>query len=241
MTHQTHTSSKTALRSSAMGRVALAAVTAGALLVSTGCATLGGMAPAARAPGLGMTETELLYSRALRNNVEGAVKKLGLSPSEKVAVINKIGGTNNDSTVDALTYDALVDVIRNKNLGQVVERDEDLLRDLYVEHTESAQLSLRDSALGQETLGNPDVIIAYRLVRAEAKIPGIFPAIGRSIVSAFTFCVADGTPNMTDGLRIALHLDLIDAKSGQVRQTAIFEHTEPQNDWIRADVHYGAK
>ena len=191
--------------------VALLALTQGCSLLSAlPIAGLGG-----GEPGVFGEEQSMLYARGLREVMPDPLKDLKISPTERVWVINKNGGTNTDRPIDALTYDAIVDVLREGGISEVVARDDDMLRSMYVEYTESSKLAARADSLARDGRIQPaDVMVSYRVMRINQKNPGFI---------------------MSDGLRIAVHMDVIDVKSGTVRATSIVERVEPQPSWFAAD------
>jgi hypothetical protein len=84
------------------------------VLSTSGCASLIGLLPFP-IPGLGGTgspigeEQQILYAKGIRAMMPDPIKDLKISPTERVWIVNKVGGTNSDSAVDGLTYDAIVD------------------------------------------------------------------------------------------------------------------------------------
>ena len=185
-------------------------------------------------------EIQLLYAKGVRSMIPDPIKDLKIAPTERVWVVNKNGGTNNDSSVDALTYDAIIDVLRSKGVSEVVARDDDMMRSLYVEYTESAKLAARADSLARDGKIQPaDVILTYRLMRLNTKQPGYIILGLRFFVGALIGLVADAQPNMSDGVRLVLHLEAIDVKTGTTRATRIAEHVERQPDWFAADFVFG--
>lgn len=187
-------------------------------------------------PGVFGEEQSMLYARGLREVMPDPLKDLKIAPTERVWVINKVGGTNTDRPIDALTYDALVDSLRDGGISEVVARDDDMLRSLYVEYTESGKLAARADSLARDGRIQPaDVMLAYRVMRVNQKNPGYIILGIRYIVGAIAGLFADAQVNNADALRIAIHLDVIDVKSGTVRATSIVERLEPQPNWFAAD------
>ena len=185
-------------------------------------------------------EIQLLYAKGIRSMMPDPIKDLKIAPTERVWVVNKNGGSNNDSSVDALTYDAIIDVLRSKGVSEVVARDDDMMRSLYVEYTESAKLAARADSLARDGKIQPaDVIVSYRLMRLNTRQPGFIILGLRFIVGALIGLVADAQPNMSDGVRLVLHLEAIDVKTGTTRATRIAEHVERQPDWYAADYVFG--
>ncbi len=210
-----------------------------------GCATLQeagsaiGLTSGSDEPSLMPTEEgKFLYARGLREAFKGGtfLKELKMEPTERVWVVNKNKATNGDGTLDAITYDALVDSLRADGLTEVVERDDDLMRAMYLEYTESGKLDARDPQL--VTTGrvqNADVILAYRVMRLNYRSPGLLMLGIRMIAAGFLGLCTDAQMHLTDGLRIAVHLDVIDVKTGKVRSTKIVEHVEPQPKMFAGD------
>jgi hypothetical protein len=187
-------------------------------------------------PGVFGEEQSMLYARGLREVMPDPLKDLKIAPTERVWVINKVGGTNTDRPIDALTYDALVDSLRDGGISEVVARDDDMLRSLYVEYTESGKLAARADSLARDGRIQPaDVMLAYRVMRVNQKNPGYIILGIRYIVGAIAGLFSDAQVNNADALRIAIHLDVIDVKSGTVRATSIVERVEPQPNWFAAD------
>jgi hypothetical protein len=222
----------------------LALLTAMTALVAstTGCSLLSALP----IPGLGGEpspsgeEIQLLYAKGIRSMMPDPIKDLRISPTERVWVVNKNGGTNNDSPVDALTYDAIIDTLRGKGVSEVVARDDDMMRSLYVEYTESAKLQARADSLARDGKIQPaDVILTYRLMRLNTKSPGYIILGLRFIVGGLIGLVTDAQPNLSDGVRLVLHLEAIDVKTGTTRATRIAEHVERQPDWFAADYVFG--
>ena len=149
--------------------VALLALTQGCSLLSAlPIAGLGG-----GEPGVFGEEQSMLYARGLREVMPDPLKDLKISPTERVWVINKNGGTNSDRPIDALTYDAIVDVLREGGISEVVARDDDMLRSMYVEYTESSKLAARADSLARDGRIQPaDVMVSYRVMRINQKNPG---------------------------------------------------------------------
>jgi hypothetical protein len=213
-----------------------------ALVASSGCATLTGLIPGIGGePSPGGEEVQMLYAKAVRAMMPDPIKELRINPSEKVWIVNKNGGTNSDRPVDSLTYDAITDVLRSKGIADVVARDDDMIRSLYVEYTESGKLAARSDSLARDGKIQPaDVILAYRVIRLNTKQPGFIILGVRFILAGIIGLFADAQPNMTDGIRLAIHVDAIDVKSGTVRASRIVEHLEPQPDGMAADYLFQA-
>jgi hypothetical protein len=187
-------------------------------------------------PGVFGEEQSMLYARGLREVMPDPLKDLKIAPTERVWVINKVGGTNTDRPIDALTYDALVDSLRDGGISEVVARDDDMLRSLYVEYTESGKLAARADSLARDGRIQPaDVMLSYRVMRVNQKNPGYIILGIRYVVGFIAGLFADAQVNNADALRIAIHLDVIDVKSGTVRATSIVERVEPQPNWFAAD------
>jgi hypothetical protein len=225
-------------------RIALLSTLSAIVFVSTGCSLLSALP--IPIPGLGGEpspggeEIQLLYAKGIRSMVPDPIRDLKISPTERVWVVNKNGGTNNDSPVDSLTYDAIIDVLRGKGVSEVVARDDDMMRSLYVEYTESAKLAARADNLARDGKLQPaDVIVTYRLMRLNTKQPGFIILGLRFIVGSLIGLVADAQPNLSDGIRLVLHLEAIDVKTGTTRATRIAEHVERQPDWFAADYVFG--
>jgi hypothetical protein len=181
-------------------------------------------------------EQSMLYARGLREVMPDPFKDLKIAPTERVWVVNKNGGTNTDRPIDALTYDAIVDTLRGGGISEVVARDDDMLRSLYVEYTESGKLSARADSLARDGRIQPaDVMVAYRVMRINQRNPGYIILGVRVIVGVLLGLFTDAQVNLSDGLRIAVHMDVIDVKSGTVRTTKIVERVEPQPNWFAAD------
>ena len=179
----------------------------------------------------------MLYAKGVRAMMPDPIKELKIGQTERVWVVNENGGTNSDRPVDALTYDAIVDVLRQKGgITDVVARDDDMMRSLYVEYTESAKLASRDDALARNgKIAPADVILTYRVMRMNARSPGYIIVGLRFIVGAIIGLVADAQPNLTDGIRLAIRLEAIDTKTGTTRATRVVEHVEKQPDWFAVD------
>lgn len=187
-------------------------------------------------PGVSGEEQSMLYARGLREVMPDPLKDLKIAPTERVWVINKNGGTNTDRPIDAITYDALVDSLRDGGISEVVARDDDMLRSLYVEYTESGKLASRAESLARDGRIQPaDVMLAYRVIRVNQRNPGFIILGIRFFVGGILGLFTDAQVNLSDGLRMAVHLDVIDVKSGTVRATTIVERVEPQPNWFVAD------
>lgn len=224
-----------------MQKIALSAM-AVTLALTTGCATLGSLPVIGSLiggggePALGGEEQTMLYARGLREVMPDPLKELKIAPTERVWVINKNGGTNTDRPIDAVTYDAIVDVLRQQGISEAVARDDDMLRSLYVEYTESGKLAARADSLARDGKIQPaDVMLAYRVMRLNTKNPGFIILGIRFIVASILGLFTDAQPNLSDGLRITIHLDVIDVKTGTVRTSTIVERVEPQPNWFVAD------
>lgn len=227
-------------------RIALLSTIVALILSSTGCSLLSSLPIPLPIPGLGGEpspageEIQLLYAKGVRSMMPDPIKDLKISPTERVWVVNKNGGSNSDAAVDALTYDAIIDVLRGKGVSEVVARDDDMMRSLYVEYTESAKLQARADSLARDGKIQPaDVIVTYRLMRLNTKQPGFIILGLRFIVGSLIGLVADAQPNISDGVRLVLHLEAIDVKTGTTRATRIAEHVERQPDWFAADYVFG--
>jgi hypothetical protein len=115
-----------------------------------------------------------------------------------------------------------------------------MMRSLYVEYTESAKLQARADSLARDGKLQPaDVILTYRLVRLNTRQPGLIILGLRFLVGGLIGLVADAQPNLSDGIRLVLHLEAIDVKTGTTRATRIAEHVERQPDWYAADYVFG--
>jgi hypothetical protein len=219
-----------------MKKTALPLVAILVLAFTPGCAIISGFLGGSTEPGLLGEEQTMLYARGVREMMPDPIKDLKIAPTERVWVVNKNGGSNSDRPIDALTYDALVDTLRGSGISDVVARDDDMIRSLYVEYTESGKLAARADSLARDGKIQPaDVMLAYRVVRLNQKNPGLIILGIRFIVASIVGLFADAQPNLSDGLRIAIHLDAIDVKTGTVRSTRIVERLEPQPNWFVAD------
>ncbi len=212
------------------------------LALTSGCSLLGSLPVVGPLlggggePGLAGEEQTMLYARGLREVMPDPLKELKIAQNERVWVINKNGGTNTDRPIDAVTYDAIVDVLRSAGISEAVARDDDMLRSLYVEYTESGKLAARADSLARDGKIQPaDVLLAYRVVRLNQRNPGFIILGIRFVVAGILGLFTDAQPNISDGLRIAVHLDVIDVKTGTVRTTSIVERVEPQPNWFVAD------
>lgn len=228
-----------------MKKIALLAFVLSSMFSLTGCATLLGLLPFP-IPGIGSgggpsgEEQSMLYAKGVRAMMPDPMRDLQISKDERVWVVNKNGGTNTDSAVDGLTYDAIIDTLRGKGISEVVARDDDMMRSLYVEYTESAKLAARDDSLARDGKMKPaDVILTYRLMRHNVRQPGYIILGLRFIVGGCIGLVTDAQPNVTDGLRLLLHVEVIDVKTGTTRATRVIEHVERQPDWFAADFVMG--
>lgn len=228
-----------------MKKTALHILVTALVLSQTGCASLLGLLPFP-IPGLGGAngpngeEQSILYAKGIRSMMPDPIRDLKIAPTERVWVVNKVGGTNTDAAVDGLTYDAIIDTLRGKGVSEVVARDDDMLRSLYVEYTESAKLAARADSLARDGKIQPaDVILSYRLMRMNVRNPGLIVLGLRFIVGGIIGLVTDAQPNVTDGVRLVLHLEAIDVKTGTTRATRIAEHVERQPDWYAADFVFG--
>ena len=187
-------------------------------------------------------EISMLYARGVRSMMPDPIKDLKIAPNERVWVVNKNGGTNNDGPVDALTYDAVIDVLRGRGIAEVAARDDDMLRSLYVEYTESGKLAARADSLAREGKIQPaDVILTYRLMRLNTRQPGTIILLFRYIVGGCMGLVTDAQPNNTDGIRLMLHVEAIDVKTGTTRATRVVEHVEDQPEWFNTDYLFEGK
>jgi hypothetical protein len=186
-------------------------------------------------------EGKFLYAKGLRETFKkGALKDLQIAADERVWVLNKNNAANGDGSLDAITYDALVDGLRSEGVSDVVERDEHLMRAMYLEYTESAKLDARDPSLAATGRIQPaDVIVSYRVMRLNYRSPGLVMLGIRLIAAGFVGLCADAQPQLTDGLRITVHIDVIDVKTGKVRTTKIIEHVEPQPRMFAGDMIFG--
>ncbi len=206
------------------------------LALTQGCAVLSLITGGGGEPGISGEEQSMLYARGIREVMPDPLKQLKIAPTERVWVINKNGGSNSDRPIDMLTYDALVDSLRDGGISEVVARDDDMLRSLYVEYTESGKLAARADSLARDGRIQPaDVMLAYRVMRVNQKNPGYIILGIRYIVGGIVGLFTDAQVNNADGLRIAIHLDVIDVKSGTVRASSIVERLEPQPNWFVAD------
>jgi hypothetical protein len=217
-------------------RFASAVVLAAVVATSSGCAVIQGFLGGAAEPSVIGEEQSMLYTHAMREMMPDPVKDMKIVPSEKVWIVNRTGGGNTDKPIEALTYDALLDILRQRNISEVVARDDDMMRSLYVEYTESAKLAARADSLAREGKIQPaDVMLTYRVTRINVKSPGTCILGVRFLVAGIMGLFTDAQPNITDGMRIAIHIETIDVKSGTVRASRIVEHVEPQPNWFAAD------
>jgi hypothetical protein len=78
-------------------------------------------------------------------------------------------------------------------------------------------------------------MLAYRVMRVNTRNPGYILVGIRYFVGGILSLFTDAQTNSSDGMRIAIHLDVIDVKSGTVRATSIVERVEPQPNWFAPD------
>jgi hypothetical protein len=219
-----------------------ATIIAVTIALTSGCSLLGSLPVVGPIlggggePALAGEEQTMLYARGLREVMPDPLKELKIAPTERVWVINKNGGTNTDRPIDAVTYDAIVDVLRSAGISEAVARDDDMLRSLYVEYTESGKLAARADSLARDGKIQPaDVMLAYRVLRLNTRNPGFIILGIRFVVAGILGLFTDAQPNLSDGLRIGIHLDVIDVKTGTIRTSTIVERVEPQPNWFVAD------
>ncbi|NOZ23877.1 MAG: hypothetical protein GXP25_22590 [Planctomycetes bacterium] len=143
-----------------------------------------------------------------------------LKRDEKVWVVgleNKSSRNLDKPILSTAIDDALIDALLREKKCQVVEKDADMVRNIYIEQQESAQLEFKDSKLGQEAkIANADVILAYRIIKLERWKYN-------PVVKLFSNDSHD-----LGKFRIALHLRLIDTRTGMVRWSGYFE--EPRKN-----------
>ncbi|MEW6357053.1 MAG: hypothetical protein AB1696_12050 [Planctomycetota bacterium] len=143
-----------------------------------------------------------------------------LKRDEKVWVVgleNKSSRNLDKPIISTAVDDALIDALLREKKCQVVEKDADMVRNLYIEQQESAQLEFKDSKLGQEAkIANADAILAYRIIKLE-----------RWNYNAFAKLFSNDSHDVRK-FRIALHIRLIDTRSGMVRWSGYFE--EPRKN-----------
>src|SRR5690606_13833090 len=99
----------------------------------------------------------------------------------------------------------------------VVEKDEDLVRNLFVEYTESKKLAIKsDELVRTGKLLNADMILAYRVLRADEKSIGWIVWGCLKFVEMLGRLVTDMSVNSADSLRIGMHLQVVHVGSGLV-------------------------
>lgn len=146
--------------------------------------------------------------------------EIPLKPEERVWV----AGLENPSSrnldkpiIGAAIEDALIEALLREKKCQIVEKDADMVRNLYVEQQESAQLEFKDQKLGQEAkLANADTLLAYRIIKLE-----------RWEFNPLLKLLSNDR-NDVGKFRIALHLRLIDTRTGLVKWSGYFE--EPRKN-----------
>jgi len=146
-----------------------------------------------------------------------------LKPQEKVWVVgfeNEASRNLDKPVINAAVEDALIDSLLREKKCQIVEKDADIVRNIYLEQQESALLEFRDPKLGQEAkLANADTILAYRIIKLERwKFNPLLNIFSNDRHDLRKF-------------RIALHLRLIDMKTGMVRWSGYFE--EPRKNPLK--------
>ena len=170
-------------------------------------------------------EASFLYLSAMRGLAAEYGGKLPVK-GEKVWVVNLVGGKNTDSPVDAYTQDAWIAGLLAAKHCQVVEKDEDIVRDLYVEHAESKSLDLKKKTLAEGAgMENVSKIVAFRVVRLDATKWSALTNVARGVVGFWREWTS------TRSVRISLHLRVIDVKAGTV-EFAHYLDVEKVNRWF---------
>lgn len=151
------------------------------------------------------------------------VYNMGEIPMKREEKVWVVGFENESSRnldrpiISAAVEDALIEALLREKKCQIVEKDADIVRNIYLEQQESALLEFKDPKLGQEAkLANADTILAYRIIKLERWE-------FNPLLKLFS-----NDSNDLGKFRIALHLRLIDMKTGLVRWSGYFE--EPRKN-----------
>ncbi|NOZ23878.1 MAG: PEGA domain-containing protein [Planctomycetes bacterium] len=166
-------------------------------------------------------DTKYLATRIV-NNIGRSIDttKLQIFPTDKVWIVNIQGGKNTDEVFQATLEDALISALTAYQKCAVVERDTDIVRNLYLEHQESKDLDIKDDTLVKTgKLLNADKILAYRIMKVEKKG---FNILEKAFQTAF-FMIE---PSEIKRVRLALHLRVIDVASGAILASGFVEESE---------------
>ncbi|MEW6357052.1 MAG: PEGA domain-containing protein [Planctomycetota bacterium] len=166
-------------------------------------------------------DTKYLATRVV-NNIGRSIDtaKLQIFPTDKVWVVNIQGGKNTDEVFQATLEDALISALTGYQKCAVVERDVDIVRNLFLEHQESKDLDIKDDTLVKTgKLLNADKILAYRIMKVEQKG---FNILDKAVQTLF-FMVE---PSEVKQVRLALHLRVIDVASGGILASGFVEESE---------------
>jgi len=166
-------------------------------------------------------DTKYLATRVV-NNIGRSIDttKLQIFPTDKVWVVNIQGGKNTDEVFQATLEDALISALTGYQKCAVVERDTDIVRNLYLEHQESKDLDIKDDTLVKTgKLLNADKILAYRIMKVEKKG---FNILEKAFQTAFFMIESREVKRV----RLALHLRVIDVVSGGILASGFVEESE---------------
>lgn len=166
-------------------------------------------------------DTKYLATRIV-NNIGRSLDtaKIQIFPSDKVWVVNIQGGKNTDEVFQATLEDALISSLTGYKKCGVVERDTDIVRNLYLEHQESKELDIKDDTLVKTgKLLSADKILAYRIMKVEEKG---FNILEKALQAAFFMVEASEVKQV----KLALHLRVIDVRTGGVISSGYVEESE---------------
>jgi len=114
------------------------------------------------------TEEQYMYIEAMELIGGDVAQAVPFSKNHKVWVTNLVGGRNADDFYNAYTVDALTHALLVNNKCAPLEKDIDMVRDMYVEYTEARYLDPKSSNLVKMgKLLDADYILSFRIIKLE--------------------------------------------------------------------------
>jgi len=169
-------------------------------------------------------EMKSLYIQAVNEIAKEMVQVVPFSKNNRVWVTALSGGMNTDEPEVAMTVDAFTHALLANNKCSPVERDSDMVRDMFVEYTESNFIPPRSDALAKSgRLSNADFILAYRITKLEFSSFNYIERIGQRISVVLSF--GELQANQWGAIAVGMHIRAIDVKTGEDVWTGYIDKT----------------
>lgn len=176
------------------------------------------------------SEIKYLYIDAVKKIADDVARAVPFSKNNKVWITDLVGGANTDQSRVALTVDALTHALLAAGKCSPLEKDQDMVRDMYVEYTESGYLPPKSDALAKQgKMLNADYILAFRVMKLEVQDFNWMQKAAQNYGAICSLGVLDS--NKYGVMVLGMHLRAIDVQTGEVVWSGYFEKAISNRLW----------